>query len=213
MPKSAPMRMRLDEAISRRRSVRKFTGDPIGLDDLAALVRSATGQTGEAIVLLSDVAATPRVYQLRSVPSAGGLYPVELLVVAQNITGLERRLYSYDVRSDRLREFALTKGKTIGAVTNCFGVEEVDISLSRAALVILFIGYPWRSMRKYGNKGLRFVLQEVGGISQNLSLACVALGLGSVDCATIYEDEVQAVLGLDGRSAVLMHTVIVGHPA
>jgi SagB-type dehydrogenase family enzyme len=85
-----------------------------------------------------------------------------------------------------------------------------QISVSRANAVFLLIGQPWKSMRKYGPRGLRLLFLEAGAISQNVHLATAALGLGSVDCASVYDDEAHEVLGLDGLHEVLLHVLILG---
>ena len=72
------------------------------------------------------------------------------------------------------------------------------------------MGAPWRSMRKYGARGMRFLFLEAGAIAQNLNLACAGLGLGSLDCASLYDDEVHEALGADGLYEALLHAVIVG---
>ena len=52
-----------------------------------------------------------------------------------------------------------------------------------------------------------------GAMAQNVALATTALGYGSVDCASIYDDEVHEVLRFDGVASALIHTIIVGCPA
>jgi SagB-type dehydrogenase family enzyme len=211
LPRSAALRMSLDEAMRRRRSSRNFTGDPIDLNNLASLLRAASGISGAVRLSLSD--GSERQYKLRTAPSAGSLYPVDLAIAAQNVPQLAGGLYSYDVLGDRLVAYPLAPNTTVANVLDCFAVEETEIDLSRSAVIILLVGFPWRSMRKYGARGLRFVLHEAGALSQNVHLACAALGLGSVDCASLYDDEAHEVLGLDGVAACPLHTIIIGHAA
>jgi hypothetical protein len=40
----------------------------------------------------------------------------------------------------------------------------------------------------------------------------MALGFGSLDCASFYDDEVHEAMNLDGLYQALVHTVIVGYP-
>ena len=58
----------LEEAIARRRSVREFTGEALGLDQIGQLLWAAGGVTGQAPYL-------------RAHPSAGGLHPLEVYLV------------------------------------------------------------------------------------------------------------------------------------
>jgi nitroreductase len=50
-------------------------------------------------------------------------------------------------------------------------------------------------------------------MAQNIHIATAALGLGSVDCASFYDDDVHALLRADGVHEALIHAVVVGDPA
>lgn len=93
-----------------------------------------------------------------------------------------------------------------------FSIPNEQITYKKASAIFMLVGSPWRSMRKYGARGLRFMLQEAGAISQNTHLTVTALGLGSVDCASLYDDEVQEILNIDGRYNTLLHTMLIGVP-
>jgi nitroreductase len=56
-------------------------------------------------------------------------------------------------------------------------------------------------------------LLEAGAIAQQIALACTALGVGSVDSSSIYDDEAHEVLGMDGEAEAIVHLVILGIPA
>ena len=100
---------------------------------------------------------------------------------------------------------------TIERLVGCFSVREEVITLQRAATVALLVARPWRSMRKYGPRGLRYALLEAGAIAQNIHLATQALGFASVDCASVVDDEVHETLGLDGLYQTLVHAIILGY--
>lgn len=208
LPKSPPLRMELGEAIARRRSCRSYTGDPIELEDLAALLRGAAGITGRAEAELAGGVTVP--LHFRATPSGGGLYTIDVYVAAARVNGLGRGVYRYNPTLDALVE-AGTEGD-LDALLRCFSVPDEVISVSRAGAVFLLVGHPWKAMRKYGDRGMRFVFMEAGAIAEHINLASGALGLGSVDCASIYDDEVHQVMNLDGLYRSLIHTVVVGNP-
>jgi SagB-type dehydrogenase family enzyme len=208
LPSPGRLRMELGEAIARRRSVRLFSGDPVSLAQLATLARHAAATTAEADV---DLAGGGRAtLRFRTVASGGGLYPVEVHVAALGVTGLDRALYRYAPREDLLVRYG--GAGAVGRVLEAFPVPDELISLNAAAAVLLFVGRPWRSMRKYGPRGLRFVLHEVGAMSHAVHLTVAALGLGSVDCSNYYDDEANDALGCDGVFGSLLHAVVVGWP-
>jgi SagB-type dehydrogenase family enzyme len=209
LPKSLPLQIELGEAIERRRSVRQFTGDSIDLAELATILRSANGVTREALVHLEgdgDITLA-----LRSVASGGGLYPVELYCAILNVRRLDPAVYRFDPVKDRLVEVPVAGGPN--ALLDAFAVPEELVTLRHAAVIFLFIGHPWRSLRKYGSRGVRYLFLEAGAIGQNIHLAVGAAGYGSVDCASVFDDEIHEALEIDGLYQVLLHTVIMGVPA
>ncbi len=90
--------------------------------------------------------------------------------------------------------------------------DEVGAEIAAAAFLILLVGRPWRSMRKYGPRGLRFVLHEAGAIAFAVHLAVTAMDLGAVDYSGFYDEEANDVLGLDGLFDLLLHAVVAGVP-
>jgi len=80
---------RLDSAISiekvlcTRRSIREFTNQPLEFSQVSQMVWAAQGVTG------------PDAH--RTAPSAGGLYALEIYVIAGNVNGLPAGIYKYDV--------------------------------------------------------------------------------------------------------------------
>ena len=200
--------MSLGDAISWRRSTRSYTGDPIDLRQLSALVVNAAGVTCHADVSLSDGSETT--LHLRATPSGGGLYPVHLYVAALRVERLTRGIYRYDPLRHQLSQVG--QPTDADALIDCFAVSDDALSLSRACAIFIMVGTPWRAMRKYGDRGMRYVFLEAGAMAEHINLTAAALGLGSVDCASIYEDEAHEVLELDGVHNAVVHTVVVGVP-
>jgi SagB-type dehydrogenase family enzyme len=192
----------LGEVIRRRRSAREFSGGPVAFAEIATLVRAVAGTTRTA---------GDSVLPGRAVPSGGGLYPVELWMIALDVTGLGRGVYRYAPRLDVFErcgdedvvERFLREGLIdVGAASPANG----------AAAVAGLVARPWRSMRKYGPRGLRLVLHEVGAMSQHLHLAATALDLASTDWSSFYDRPANRCLTLDGLRQTLLHTVLVGRP-
>lgn len=208
LPKGFRLRRELGDVLGQRRSRRTYTGDPMALDYLATLVRSAGAITGQATVNLMGGGQT--VLHFRTAPSGGGLYPIEIYIAGLRVTDLERGLYRYDPLKDTLVQSG--DRQDVDQLLSAFAVPEELITLSQANAVFLLVGHPWRSMRKYGNRGARFLFLEAGAIAQNIHLASEALGFGSVDCSSVYDDEAHEAMRLDGLYQTLLHTVIVGYP-
>jgi SagB-type dehydrogenase family enzyme len=209
LPDGPRPRMELADAVVRRRSLRQYTGDPMGLPYLATVLRQAAGVTGHANATLLD--GNARTFHFRAASSAGGLYPIDLHVAAIRVNGLERGRYRYDPLGDELWQTG--PSADVERLLECFAAPEEMISVSQAAAIFLLVAEPWKAMRKYGDRGMRNVFIEAGSIAGHVNLSAVALGFGTVECAGVYDDEVHEVLGVDGLYQALVHTVIVGVPA
>ena len=208
LPASAPLDIGLTEAVAGRRSVRGFSGEPVRFEELAAVLRHCASVTAAGVADLSgggEVSAS-----LRATPSAGGLYPVQTWIAPLRVPGLERRVLRYLPHRDALAPAA--PGADVDALLGSFDVQDGSIDLDRAAAVLLLVARPWRSMRKYGPRGMRFVFHEAGAAAQNANLAVSALGLGSVDFSGFYDDESNNALDIDGQYEFLAHTIILGSP-
>lgn len=206
LPDSVPLRMDLGDAIRQRRSHRLYTGDPLPLDYLATVVRCAAGYTGQAEVDLASGAQVT--LNFRATPSGGRLLPVQLYIAALNVTKLQKGLYRYDALDDRLAQVGTRP--VVDKLLSTFASSEELLSVSRATALLLLIAKPWRTMRKYGARGMRFVFMEAGYIAQNIHLAATALGFGTVDCSSIYDDEAHEALSIDGTFETLVHVVVIG---
>lgn len=167
----------LEEAIAARRSVRTFTQDEISLAQLAQLLWAAQG-------------VTDRQTGYRAAPSAGALYPLEVLVAAERVAGLPAGLYRYLPKDHSLS--ALQQGSSSGPLA--------EAALSQAAvreapLVLVITGVFTRTTGKYGARGERYVYMEAGHAAQNVCLQAEALKLGTVTIGAFDDAAIRRELG------------------
>lgn len=194
LPETALSGMPLREALMKRRSVRDYSGEPLELGELSALLFSAQGITGEH-----------KGVKLRAAPSAGALYPMELYVFVHQVSGLEPGLYHYDPFEHALT--ALRKGDLRGELQGAGLGQE---ALGEAAAVIALAAVPARTTRKYGERGFRYVYMEAGHIAENILLEAVSLGLGAVPMGAFADRRLDGLLGIDGREEISLYLVAVG---
>lgn len=184
------------EAIRRRRSVRNFRSSPLTAQELSRLLWASQGATKKYAG-----------FELRAAPSAGALYPVETYVSAQEVEAVDPGIYHYDVRRHELelvRAGDFREPVARAALDQGF--------LAEAALVFAWTAVFGRSKWKYEERAYRYVYLDAGHIAQNLALAAVALGLGSCQVAALYDDEVNGVLGVDGKEESIVYMTAVGRP-
>jgi nitroreductase len=75
-----------------------------------------------------------------------------------------------------------------------------------AAAVFIWTAVFERSKWKYEQRGYRYVYMDAGHICENLYLAATGLGLGACAIGALYDDDLNAILGVDGvvESAIYM---------
>jgi len=165
----------VEESLLRRRSVREYSEEALTLAEVSQLVWAAQGVTHPS--------------GLRTAPSAGALYPLEVYVIAGRVTGLVPGVYKYrpgqhellpvsdgDIRR-QLAEAALGQ--------DCVAQAAVNIVLSTVYQ---------RTTSKYGERGVRYAHIEAGHAAQNICLQATALGLGAVTVGAFHDDRVKNLL-------------------
>ena len=165
-------RVAVEEALAQRRSVREFTDAELSDADHSQLLWALQG-------------ITHRTRGLRTTPSAGALYPLEVYLVTKD------GVFHYEPRAHELHQTLST---------------DVRKPLYRAALrqepvrdapaVFVIAGVYERTAKKYGAQAERYVHLEAGHAAQNLLLQAVALGLGAVPIGAFQDDGVHQVLKL-----------------
>jgi SagB-type dehydrogenase family enzyme len=143
----------------------------------------------------------------RAAPSAGALYPVETYMSSQNISDLEPGLYHYSPPEHALE--LLKEGDFRGRLAEAALDQDF---IAGAGVVFCWTAVFARSAWKYAERAYRYVYLDAGHIAQNVALAAVALGLGSCQIAALYDDEVNALLGVDGVEESILYLTAVGRP-
>ncbi|HIP52763.1 MAG TPA: SagB/ThcOx family dehydrogenase [Chromatiales bacterium] len=182
----------IEQALLRRRSQREFSPAPLELMEVGQLVWAAQGISSRE--------------GLRTAPSAGALYPLEVYLAAGHVTGLEAGVYRYDQHRHRLVQ--VTAGDKRNSLADAaWGQAWV----AEAPVVIVLAAVYECTTAKYGRRGLRYVHMEAGHAAQNLCLQGVSLGLGTTTVGAFSDDEVKRALGLTGSEAPL-YLLPVGRP-
>jgi len=184
----------LESAIEKRRSVRDYSTAAITVNQVSQLLFAGQGITGE-------------IYDqpLRSAPSAGALYPIEIYLVVNNVERLSQGIYHYNVQAHALE--LLREGDCSSEITTAALRQD---ALGKANIVLVLSAIFDRTCHKYGDRGFRYVYLEAGHISQNVFLQAVSLGLGSVSVGAFSDDKVNQLFGLDGRKESAVYLMAVG---
>lgn len=174
-------------ALGRRRSGREFGRPSLAWAQIGQLLWAAQG--------VSDP-----IGGLRTAPSAGALYPLEIDAV------LASGIYRYLPSSHALRQ------RSAPDVRPALARAAAGQSwLSDAACVFAVSGVASRTQAKYGDRAARYVHMEAGHAAQNLLLAAVSLGLDAVPVGAFDDAMLARALQL-GSGEALLYLLPVGLP-
>lgn len=182
----------LEATLAHRRSTRTFKKTPVDLVSVSQLLWAAQGITNRR--------------GLKTAPSAGALYPLEVYVVAGNVMGLEPGIYHYHSQPHELRQVATGDQRQA-----LFSAALSQKAIIKAPVVFVITAVPSRTTGKYGERGIRYVYMEAGHAAQNLWLQAVALDLGSVVIGAFSDLQVGIILELAGNETPL-YIMPVGKP-
>jgi SagB-type dehydrogenase family enzyme len=180
--------------IKNRHSTRKFTAEAMSIMDLSLLLFGMSG--------LNRI--FPQ-FAFRTVPSAGGLYPIETYSVVNNVKGLSKGLYHYNIQEHSI--CLLKEGDLRKEVTEaCLGQKIAYTS----AINFIWTAMIGRSQWKYLQRCYRYIYLDAGHIGQNFYLIAEALGLGACTIGALYDDELNQFLEIDGKNETAIYVGVVG---
>ncbi|UCG32550.1 MAG: SagB/ThcOx family dehydrogenase [Phycisphaerales bacterium] len=179
--------MSLEEALAQRRSVRSFTDQALTREDVSQLCWAAQGITENR-------------EGMRTAPSAGALYPVELYVVgAECVEHYRPRGHTLERHLDG----------DVRAALQAAALDQTSVGEAPACMVIAAVVES--TARKYGPRAERYCFMEAGHVAQNILLQATALHLGGVPVGAFEDEEVGAVLKLPPGQRAL-YLIPVGYP-
>ncbi len=176
----------IEECIQQRRSIRAFEEKALSLQEISNILWVAQGVTDKA-----------RGY--RAAPSAGATYPLILYYATKH------GLFKYIPESHGIKQ---TMEKDLRKDIAKAALNQMFIADAGMVIVItaLFENTTWR----YGERGVRYVHNEVGHCAQNIHLEAVALELASVPIGAYHDDELKELLELDQEEP--LYIIPVGFP-
>jgi SagB-type dehydrogenase family enzyme len=191
----------LGDLLDERRSRHHFGPGPLPLDTLSTLLHHAAGVRGY------QPGYNLRRFPFRRAPSAGGLAPVDIFMVANDVGGLTQGLYCYDPAGHQMAR--VDTGNMRGKVTE---IALFSDWLFSAPAVFLLVCDMRRVEWKYGTRGYRFVHVDLGVLAQNLYLVGTALGLTTCAVAAFDDDAACAFARVDGRDRFVSLLFACGPP-
>ncbi len=187
----------VEEAIQNRRSARRYSNEPLSINNVSQILWAAQGITNNQS-------------SLRAAPSAGQVYPLEIYLVAgsDGVSGLEEGFYHYVPSNNTLEK--LINGDLRADLSS---IADDQPWVKQAPVNILITGNYQKMIDKYTDKELctRFVDLEAGHVGENIYLQSETLGLVTVSLGSFNETQLKQLLQLPGNETPI-YIFPVGHP-
>jgi SagB-type dehydrogenase family enzyme len=196
---SSLLAMSVGQAIVGRHSGRVYGEGALSSEQLATLLIASAGvrTTGQLRGAIR-----------RNVTNSGNLGSAELYPVVMRTDGIEPGIYHFDSVNHDLA--VVSNGHY---ATWLREIVLFQLEFAAAAVAVIVTSAFGRLTAKYGPRGYRLALFDVGHVSQNLYLCATALGLEVCATAGFVDEAINSVLGLDGLQTGASLVLLVGtHP-
>lgn len=189
-------RISFKDAIFKRHSWRNFSGKPMSEKKLSSLLYFFAGIREQNSEWSGN----------RFYPSAGARYPLEIYPIIININGVRSGIYHYYIKN-HLLEILPEKPNYKNLAFKYFGNQPW---VNRANLLLIISSIFHRTNVKYGERGYRHVLTELGCMLQNIYLTCAVLDIGCCPTGGYVDDGYNELLDLDGIEESVIGAVAIG---
>jgi SagB-type dehydrogenase family enzyme len=183
LPKLAPRsEASVEKAIQERRSAMFFRERPVRLKELAFVL---------------EMAQNPGAFE--------GSIGVELFLAAHRVEGITPGFYQYRPRERGLAQ--VRRGDLrVAVIRACLRQEKAG----RAAAALFMVGRIAEAAAARGRRSYRQLCIESGEIGQRIYLAAEAMGLAARNLSAFFDDELNELLGFDGRREAVLHLTVFG---
>ncbi|OQA55634.1 MAG: Nitroreductase family protein [Candidatus Atribacteria bacterium ADurb.Bin276] len=183
----------LISAIIERKAERQYATEPVALKDLALVLWAGSGIKSPQVDSVS--------HATRTIPSAMGIYPIDVYVFALQVENLPSNIYLYLPEKHALQEIpSVNVTEALTKITNQRAVQN-------ASMVFLIVFHRDKSSRMND----KFAYFEAGEVVQNISLMAVDRGLGSYVIGMYYQEKIIEVLNEENIEPVVL--MAVGKPS
>lgn len=187
-----------------RKSTRVYSSQNVSFDKLSGLLKAAYG-----ITRIEFIESAGILYKVphRTIPSGGGLSPLEVYVLTLiNIEPLRKGLYCFNKEKEYLT--LVKKGDFRNKLKEM--LFEVNEAINTASLFLVITANFFRECEKYSNRGYRHILLEAGHLAQNVYLYCIDQNLDTVELSAFWDEELAKFLEIDTRKEAPIILLAIG---
>jgi SagB-type dehydrogenase family enzyme len=185
------------DCIGNRQSCRKFSDEPLSLEELAYLLWATQG--------IRKMFANGKV-GFRTVPSAGCMHPFETYLAANNVNGLSKGIYRYQPVDHKLVKLFTVPSMSKKLANAALGQEFVG----NCAVTFIWSAVPYKMEWRYSIEAKKLVLLDAGHLCQNLYLACESINCGTCAIGAYHQKLFDKLCRLDGKDEFVVYVAPVG---
>ena len=181
----------LIKLIDQRQSRRRYKLADLTIDELSYLLYS-----------IGKLHSEGPGWSKRVIPTAGATHNLETYVYVTNVTDVKQGFYRYMPDSGNLERVRDIDHDTLDA--------SLMNQLRNSSATVIWSSIPYRCEYKYSFASHKMIAIEAGHACQNLYLACEKLGLGTVAIGAYYQENLDKVLGFDGKEEFAIYVATIG---
>lgn len=175
----------LTKLLKKRRSIRNLSTKKLSMNNLSTILWSAQGINSKR--------------RFRTAPSAGGLYPLTIYVIINNVKDLKKGFYQYDVINHTI----------ILIKENDYSKQVADAAykqhwIKNAPAIIIISGDYKITEKKYGLRSKLYIAIEIGAVAENIYLQASQLNLATTLVGGINQKIIQKLLTIKELPYALM---------
>ncbi len=187
----------LRKAIEERRSVRRYSDDPLSLEELSYLLWMTQG-----VKKINE----KRQVTLRTVPSAGCRHPFETYLSINRVEGLGPGLYRFIATQHQLSALQLNTDFNDKLTEACMGQRQVATS----AVSFIWAAVPYRTIWRYSERSYRYLYLDAGHVCQNLHLAAESINCGICAIGAYDDDAADQLMGFSPPEMFVIYMASLG---
>ncbi|MHA2204013.1 MAG: SagB/ThcOx family dehydrogenase [Candidatus Hodarchaeales archaeon] len=185
------------DVVNKRKSHRKFTDDPLSLEELSFLLWCTQG-----------VKKVTQNQIKRTTPSAGARHPFETYIIVNRVKSLEQGLYRYISIGHKLCFLKSVEDTEVIKLTF-----EKYTFVTKGAVIFCWVAIPYRMEWRHSILSSKFIALEAGHICQNLYLACETINAGTCALGFYNQGKIDDFLDVNGEDEFTIYIAPVGKAA
>ena len=188
--------MDVRQALGQRKTLRKYSDQSLSLAELSFLLWATQG-----VKSVKD-----NIHTFRVVPSAGARHAFETYLLINRVDGLKPGLYRYLAVEHALA--LLPSDPDLPAKLSEASLKQSKIAFS--AVTFIWVAVRERMVWRYNERGYRYLHLDAGHVCQNLYTAAEPIDCGLCAIAAFDDEQVNALLGLDGEDLFTIYMASLG---